>query len=218
MYTQGQVAQTAKKMHRVAWRWLPVAMATVLAGLRPAVAFVPASRLHVTPTLGLAASRHAARRHLSSRHSSPALGLRMVATADTVAKIVGPEWNNQDEYMSLDAAELCADLDSVNTLIDELGALAKKIHMDKLDSLDAKVLVQMTRKSTDAAVMLMNVATFASCEASVDGSNLEVCVTYVIVRKGGSCTWVTYVTLHVYFCCAKRWQLHELRNSTHLHL
>ena len=158
-------------MHRVAWTWLPLAMVTVLAGLRPAAAFAPAVRLRVSPTLGLASAGRAGR---ALRKAAPSRGLRMVAASEPAAKIVGPKWNNADEYKSLDATELAEDLGSVNRLIDELGALAAKIDMDKLGTLDADVLVQMTRKSTDAAVMLMNVATYASCEASVDGSNLEV--------------------------------------------
>jgi len=149
-------------------------MASVLAGLRPAAAFTPAVRLHGSPSLTLSSSSRSKRPGLVAIKTSPALGLRMVAAAGPAAtKIVGPEWNNSDEYAALDAPELKGDLASVSTLIEELSVLSTKIDMDKLDSLDASVLVDMTRKSTEAAVMLMNVATFAGCESSVDGSNLE---------------------------------------------
>jgi len=161
-------------MHRVAWRILPVAMATVLAGLRPAVAFVPsAGRLQLASPLALSGRNADFLACPSVARIRPAHGLRMVATVGADTKITGPEWSNDDEYSSLDAPELKADLDSVSSLIDELTVLSSRIDMDKLDSLDTDVLVQMTRKSTEAVVLLSNVAVFASCESSVDGSNLE---------------------------------------------
>ncbi len=58
-------------------------------------------------------------------------------------------------------------------MTDELSELSKQIDIEKLDSLDADVLVKITRKSTEAVVLLMNVATYVSCQSSVDGSNLE---------------------------------------------
>ena len=156
---------------------IPVAMATVLTRLwSPAAAFAPgpaALRLHPSPvarghSLSLARVPVCVR-----REHAPALGLRMVAAASAPSKIAGPEWSNADEYASLDAPELKADLESVAKLVDQLKVLAGKIDLEKLDALDTAVLVEMTRKSTDAAVLLMNVATFASCESSVDGSNLD---------------------------------------------
>ena len=161
-------------------KWLiPVAMASVLGGMRPAAAFAPmTSRLHshVPPTLatGVSASRHASHVTLRKRRAADVATpqLRMVAATNTV-KIVGPEWNNDDEYKSLDSAELKADLDSVSELIEDLSKLSGEIDMANLGALEADVLVQITRKSTEAVVKLMNVATYASCASSVDGSNLE---------------------------------------------
>ena len=158
---------------------IPVAMATVLTRLwSPTAAFAPcpaALRLHPFPMpvargLSLAASRVP----VSVRRApAPMLGLRMAATASAPSKIAGPEWSNADEYASLDAPELKADLECVTKLVDQLKVLSGKSDLEKLDALDTTVLVEMTRKSTDAAVLLMNVATFASCESSVDGSNLD---------------------------------------------
>ena len=129
-------------------RWLiPVAMASVLGSVRPAAAFVPSSaRLHIPPTLATGASRSAGPATLRSKkaaaaathsyHAEPrkASQLRMVAaTGSNPVKIVGPEWNNDDEYTSLDSVELKADLDSVSVLIDELSILSREIDMSNLD-------------------------------------------------------------------------------------
>jgi len=173
-------------------RWiLPVAMASVLAGTRPAASFTlpPGARLHALPTLAAKSTPAALRSQLQARPgvAAPQLQLRMVAAnAGDAVKIVGPEWNNDDEYSSLDSVELKADLTSVSELIDELSLLASNIDMANLDKLSADVLVQITRKSTEAVVKLMNVATFASCASSVDGSNLEARSLQATVRSMSS--------------------------------
>lgn len=165
---------------RQALKFIPLCLAGLAASAVPvAEAFAGSSsvaglQLRTGRALSLSSSRRCVFA-LPQLKKTSIKGLRMVATSPPTqeATIVGPKWKNDDEYGSLDAKELKSDLESVSKLIDELTVLSKQIDMDKLDSIDANVLVQMTRKSTDASVMLMNVATFASCEASVDGSNLE---------------------------------------------
>ena len=166
-----------------------MAAALLSALSRPGTAFLqPAARLRLAPALG--ASPHT-RLRVQTRvrvADAPAARLAMVAASEglDVKKITGPEWKNDDEYSALDAPALLADLASVEKLTGELEVLAQEIDMQNLSVLNPDVLVQMTRKSTDAMVMLMNVATFASCASSVDGSNLEARALQAKVRSMSS--------------------------------
>lgn len=103
----------------------------------------------------------------------PAQWLSMTASPavaeDTM--ITGPSWDNSQEYASLQDPLIKEDLEQVKTLTDEIRLLAEGINLGAVDSVDSKVLVQATKKRTEASVLLANVATFASCETSVDATN-----------------------------------------------
>jgi oligoendopeptidase F len=107
----------------------------------------------------------------------------MTAAAKT---ITGPQWMNTDEYASLDDAALQQDLAAVDKLTDEMTLLSAKVDLGNLDAIDVDVLVQVTRKSTEASVLLMNVATFAGCESSVDGTNKAARAVSAQIRAKGS--------------------------------
>eukprot|EP00960_Hanusia_phi_P041654 755100-Hanusia_phi.AAC.7 len=96
-------------------------------------------------------------------------GLRMTLAAP--AKIDGPRWKNDEEYASLDDNKMKEDIEVVEKMVEDIASLSKKLDLKNLQGIDPSVLVQLSKKATDASVILMNVATFASCESSVDGTN-----------------------------------------------
>eukprot|EP00287_Rhodomonas_sp_CCMP768_P011486 CAMPEP_0196730776 /NCGR_PEP_ID=MMETSP1091-20130531/10739_1 /TAXON_ID=302021 /ORGANISM="Rhodomonas sp., Strain CCMP768" /LENGTH=97 /DNA_ID=CAMNT_0042073841 /DNA_START=15 /DNA_END=305 /DNA_ORIENTATION=- len=93
----------------------------------------------------------------------------MTASPTTeVTKIAGPAWDNGAEYTALDDPAILEDLDRVKTLTDVITMLTQKIDLDALDTIDGTILVEVTKKSMEARILLANVGTFASCETSVD--------------------------------------------------
>ena len=129
----------------------------------------------VTPHLGLAKL---------SRTRELSRCLQMVAATEVSApKIVGPEWDNSDEYDSLSSPKIKQDLKLVENLVEEMKAISGKIDISKLDLVDTEDLVQITIKATEASILLGNVGTFASCECSIDGTNTEALALSATVRS-----------------------------------
>ena len=61
--------------------------------------------------------------------------LKMVAVAPiTVPSIVGPEWNNSEEYTGLSSSQIKQDLKLVENLITEMNAISSKIDLHYLDA------------------------------------------------------------------------------------
>lgn len=101
-------------------------------------------------------------------------------TAQAPSEIVGPSWVL--EYEGLDATALLSDIAAAEDQISSLKAVAPTVaellpEASNLTVLRAKethamdALVSMTKAYWKAAVLLSNVATQASCVASVDGTN-----------------------------------------------
>ena len=110
--------------------------------------------------------------------------LKMAAVAPiTVPTIVGPEWNNSEEYTGLSSPQIKQDLKLVENLITEMNAISSKIDLSKLESVSTEDLVGITEKATQAGILLGNVGTFASCESAVDGTNTEALALSATVRS-----------------------------------
>ena len=61
--------------------------------------------------------------------------MKMVAVAPiTVPSIVGPEWNNSEEYTGLSSSQIKQDLKLVENLITEMDAISSKIDLHYLDA------------------------------------------------------------------------------------
>lgn len=111
--------------------------------------------------------------------SSPKPALRMVTTASPTAplsEISGPTWTL--EYAALDAAALKADLAAADKEMDLMESIGKTLgplvttarELQPDDEL-VKQLVEMHNSYYRAVVLLRNVGTYASCVASVDGTD-----------------------------------------------
>lgn len=113
----------------------------------------------------------------------PAAAAEAEAAAGAAASITGPLWSLTEEYASLDAPALEADLAEAARLVDRLATLcdervaphlAAAVTMTveearSLTLLDALVEADALRWAS--TTLLSNVGTYASCVASVDGTN-----------------------------------------------
>jgi hypothetical protein len=126
-------------------------------------------------------SRHAPLRVASSgsigRAGKSFQTVRMMTAAapssEKKAAIVGPAWDNTPEYPSMGSAEFKADMDRVEALSKECGAMAAGLNLEDLESIDVQVLIEVSKKMDEAVILLSNCATYVSCEQSTDGGNEE---------------------------------------------
>jgi oligoendopeptidase F len=146
-----------------------------------ALAFLAAAPLR------LASARAAANAAAAPGVCAAAAGARCaapptMAAAAAPAAITGPAWDLGDEYASLSAPELAADLAAAKEDVKAMagagavvaGALERARDMS-LEEVEAEgvlaALEEMNRLGWSAGTLLRNVATFASCVGSVDGGN-----------------------------------------------
>jgi len=94
-------------------------------------------------------------------------------SSEKKAAIVGPAWDNTPEYPSMGSAEFKADMDRVEALSKECGAMAAGLNLEDLESIDVQVLIEVSKKMDEAVILLSNCATYVSCEQSTDGGNEE---------------------------------------------
>lgn len=152
-------------------------------GGRLTVRAAPAVRHHPhLPRVGVASVCAAA----SPPEPAGAMGSPAAAAAEpaaAAAAITGPPWSLTEEYASLDAPALEADLTVAARLVDRLATLCDERVAPHLAAA-ATMTVEEARSTTllDALVeadalrwastkLLSNVGTYASCVASVDGTN-----------------------------------------------
>lgn len=102
--------------------------------------------------------------------------------ATSTTPITGPSWDNSTEYPSLQSKELAKDLAKAQDLIEELFKVTAKIaplvaHAADLKPAEIPNAVNWAHESSrlfeSARVLLLNVDTFVTCEASVDGRNAD---------------------------------------------
>ncbi len=94
--------------------------------------------------------------------------------------LTGPSWDNSSEYPTLHSPELYADLSHAEELTASLAALGKKLSplvakANQLSGVEREQGVCWAQEATilgeKASILLRNVATYLSCELSVDGKN-----------------------------------------------
>jgi oligoendopeptidase F len=104
------------------------------------------------------------------------------AAPPSSAAITGPAWDLSDEYSALDAPALLGDLAAAKkdmAAMKEAGkVIAERVERARGITLDEAngegvlaALEEVNRLSWSASTLLRNVATYASCTASVDGGN-----------------------------------------------
>lgn len=117
----------------------------------------------------------------ASQGSTPPT-MSMSSVASPAREISGPTW--QLEYTALDDPTLLEDLAIANRDMDEmertgstladLVPLARELTDEQITQHDIRAkLLAMFRSYWNAVILLRNVSTYASCVASVDGTNAE---------------------------------------------
>lgn len=152
---------------------------TALCTLQPAAALLPRSM----PRLAFLAAAPLRLTHASRPPSAPVCATRAPAmSAAAPAAIAGPPWDLSDEYAALDAPALLADLNAAKADMERMAAagtvVAERMERARGMTLEEATgegvltaLEEVNRLYWSASALLRNVATYASCTASVDGGD-----------------------------------------------